>query len=66
MSLKRIPEGGRRTIEQLRGHYEIEKELANKLRKSTKEDRKKKKLYSTLYDKLYQRVPSHPQFLEIY
>lgn len=48
-----------RTIGQLREHYEIEKELADKLRSASKQERRY--LYSSLYDELYRRVPLHPQ-----
>lgn len=48
-----------RTPEQIREHYEIEKELANRLRYASKQERRY--LYSSLYDELYQRVPLHPQ-----
>jgi SAM-dependent methyltransferase len=48
-----------RMPEQIRAHYEIEKELANKLRYATKQERLS--LYSSLYDELYRRVPLHPQ-----
>ena len=52
-----------RTKDQLRKHYEIEKDLASKLKNSTFEQRKK--LYSTLYDELFHLVPDHPQLLRI-
>ena len=48
-----------RTPEQIREHYVIEKELANKLRSASKQERRY--LYSSLYDELYRRVPHHPQ-----
>jgi SAM-dependent methyltransferase len=48
-----------RSLEQLRKHYEVEKELAARLRQASKEERKC--LYSILYDELYRRVPDHPQ-----
>lgn len=48
-----------RSIEQLRQHYEVEKELANRLRQATKEERKK--LYAAVYNELYLRVSNHPQ-----
>ena len=51
-----------RTIQQLREHYEIEKELASKLRNASKEERRA--LYSSLYDELFQRVPHHPQLTQ--
>jgi SAM-dependent methyltransferase len=48
-----------RTPEQIREHYEIEKELANRLRHASKQERCY--LYSSLYDELYRRVSHHPQ-----
>jgi SAM-dependent methyltransferase len=47
------------TTEQLREHYEIERELARRLRNSSRHERQY--LYSLLYDELYQRVPYHSQ-----
>ena len=52
----------KRTIEQIREHYEIEKELASRLMNSSKEEREF--LYSSLYNELYRRVPLHPQLTE--
>jgi ubiquinone/menaquinone biosynthesis C-methylase UbiE len=49
----------KRTPNQLREHYEIERKLANKLLNASKEERGL--LYSALYDELYRRVPNHPQ-----
>jgi SAM-dependent methyltransferase len=51
--------GDSRTREQLREHYEIEKDLASRLRKATSQERQH--LYSALYDELYQRVSHHPR-----
>jgi SAM-dependent methyltransferase len=48
-----------RTPAQVREHYEIEKQLAERLRRATRDERRS--LYRTLYDELYQRVPHHPQ-----
>lgn len=48
-----------RTVEELHNHYIVEKELAAKLRSAGREERKK--LYSSLYDELFERVPDHPQ-----
>jgi hypothetical protein len=48
-----------RTVDQVKEHYLVEKELAHKLRVSSREERKV--LYTSLYDELYQRVPSNPQ-----
>jgi SAM-dependent methyltransferase len=43
----------------VREHYEVERELADRLRNATREQRRA--LYGTVYDELYQRVPHHPQ-----
>lgn len=51
--------GENRTIEQLREHYEIETELADRLRNASKQERRH--LYCSLYDELFRRVPLHPQ-----
>ena len=59
MRLKKIPKGEVRTIEQLIEHYDLEKELAGRLKNSTKEERKK--LYPILYDELFEKIPHHPQ-----
>jgi SAM-dependent methyltransferase len=53
------PKSETRTLEQIREHYEIEKELADRLRHAPKQERRY--LYSSLYDELYRRVPLHPQ-----
>ena len=53
---------GQRTPEQIREHYEIEKKLASQLRDATREERRS--LYSSLYDELFRRVPSHPQLTD--
>jgi SAM-dependent methyltransferase len=53
------PKSEKRTLEQIREHYEIEKELADRLRRAPRQERRY--LYSSLYDELYRRVPLHPQ-----
>lgn len=55
----RIPKSEKRTLEQLREQYEVEKELANKLRNASREDRRY--LYGDLYDEFYRRVPHQSQ-----
>jgi SAM-dependent methyltransferase len=50
--------GEARTEEQLREHYCIERELANRLRRAGPAERRV--LYSALYDELLRRVPHHP------
>jgi len=48
-----------RTPAQLRQHYEVERELADRLRTATREQRRT--LYGAVYDELFRRVPDHPQ-----
>jgi len=48
-----------RSIDQLREHYQVEKELAEKLRNSSRGDRQH--LYSSVYAELFRRLPDHPQ-----
>jgi SAM-dependent methyltransferase len=52
-------QGDSRTLEQLREHYEVEKDLANRLRSASSQERRH--LYSALYDELYRRVAHHPR-----
>ncbi|MFQ5766800.1 MAG: class I SAM-dependent methyltransferase [Acidobacteriota bacterium] len=52
---------GKRSPERLKEHYEVEKELAARLRRSSREERKTG--YAELYDELYRRVPDHPQLM---
>lgn len=59
MSSVTIPKGEVRSFGRIRHHYEIEIELAKRLRDSRKEDRAL--LYSSLYTQLLQLVPDHPQ-----
>ena len=47
-----------RTAEQIREHYEVEKELAARLRAGDAGERTR--LYAKLYDEMYRRVPHHP------
>jgi SAM-dependent methyltransferase len=49
----------RRDEAALRRHYEIEKELADRLRAATPNERPA--LYRSVYDELFLRVPDHPQ-----
>jgi len=56
----RIIKGQSRNRRQLAEHYEIEKELAGKLKGAQPFERRQS--YSTLYDELLKRVPNHPQW----
>lgn len=48
-----------RTPDRLRHHYEVERELAARMRASTREERTE--LFKTLYTELFDRVPDHPR-----
>lgn len=48
-----------RSASELREHYEVEKELAGRLRASAPGERQR--LYTSLYDELFRRLPRHPQ-----
>jgi ubiquinone/menaquinone biosynthesis C-methylase UbiE len=50
-----------RAIAQLREHYEIEKRLADRLRRASRAERAR--LYTVIYDELLQAVPQHPQWV---
>jgi SAM-dependent methyltransferase len=52
-------ENDRRPAELVLEHYEVEKELADRLRNSTKAERST--LYTEVYEELYRRVPHHQQ-----
>jgi SAM-dependent methyltransferase len=53
------PSGGEtRTEQQLREHYLIERELADRLRSASRSERRV--LYTELYDELFRRVLHHP------
>jgi hypothetical protein len=59
MMLRCPPPEETRSPEQLRQHYEVERELADRLRRAPANERIG--LYSVLYDELYRRVPLHPR-----
>lgn len=48
-----------RTIEQLRHHHEVEKRIAQRLRRSSREERIQ--IMRTMYDELFAEVPDHPR-----
>jgi len=48
-----------RSPERVRAHYDVERELADRLRRASRAERTT--LYSAVYDELFQRVPDHPQ-----
>lgn len=48
-----------RTMEQLRHHYEVEKRIADRLRRSSREHRIE--IAKTMYAELFAQVPDHPR-----
>jgi SAM-dependent methyltransferase len=48
-----------RSLERLRHHFEVERELADRLRHSSRAGRTE--LFRTMYDQLFARVPDHPR-----
>jgi SAM-dependent methyltransferase len=62
---ERIARGGgdARSAEQLREHYQVERELAERLMRAPAPERRG--LYSEVYDELFRRLPHHPQLRDI-
>lgn len=52
--------GTGRTLAQLRNHYEVEKALADRL-KATRSPAERARIFATMYDELFARVPDHPR-----
>lgn len=48
-----------RTFEQIWNHYLVEKAIADRLKKASREERSL--IYSTMYDELFSQVPDHPR-----
>ena len=61
MTSRRASTGDPRTLERIRAHYEVERALADKLRTAAPEERGR--LYTSLYEELFRRVPDHPQLV---
>jgi ubiquinone/menaquinone biosynthesis C-methylase UbiE len=55
----KIPENEFRSAERLYHHYQVERELGDRLRNAARPERAQ--LYRTVYDELFRRVPDHPQ-----
>lgn len=49
----------KRSLNEIRHHYEIERELSDRLRRAPPPERHA--LYATVYEELFARVPDHPQ-----
>lgn len=60
----KINQNEKRTLEEIKEHYEIEKKLASRLRNSSLQERQY--LYTSLYDELFKKVPLHPQLTRKY
>ena len=55
----RKPLPSNRSYDQVLNHYLIEKALATKLKAADRESRKK--IYSSMYNELFSKVPDHPR-----
>ena len=55
--------GEQRSAERIRAHYEIEKQLAERLRRS-KSAEERRTLFSGMYDELFSKVPDHPRLAQ--
>src|SRR5713226_7362438 len=56
---RKISQSEKRTPQELKQHYEIEKELATRLKRASPSERRR--AYGAVYDELLKRVPHHPQ-----
>lgn len=57
--MMKLDSGETRSLERVRHHFEVERELADRLRRAARDERTT--LYSAVYDELFRRVPDHPQ-----
>jgi len=62
MKSKKIKSLEKRDFEEIKRHYEIEKAIAKRLKKATREERKI--IYKTMYDELFTKVPDHPRLIK--
>jgi len=51
-----------RSLEQVTNHYLVEKAIAERLKKSSREERKL--IHATMYDELFSKVPDHPRLTQ--
>ncbi len=54
---KKLPRN--RNLEQVRKHFEIEKSIAEKIKRANREERKK--IFPVMYHELFTKVPDHPR-----
>jgi hypothetical protein len=48
-----------RTLDEVRRHYEVERGLAERLKRASRDERKA--IYATMYEELFRAVPDHPR-----
>lgn len=51
--------GDGENVDRFRHHYEVERQIAQRLRAASRDERRH--LYTSAYDELFERVPEHPQ-----
>jgi len=54
--------GNERSLERIRAHYLVERELADRIRRA-KGPEERRHIFSTMYDELFERVPDHPRLI---
>lgn len=54
-----LPPPPDRTADQLRNHFEVERTIAARLKAADREERAR--IYRTMYDELFEKVPDHPR-----
>jgi len=62
MKLKK-PLPPNRSFEQIKNHYLVERSIAKKLKESNRE--KRKQIYKSMYEELFNKVPDHPRLTRI-
>jgi SAM-dependent methyltransferase len=50
-----------RSFEQVKNHYFVEKNIADRLKHANRDERKR--IYATMYDELFTKVPDHPRLV---
>jgi SAM-dependent methyltransferase len=61
--MKNLPRSEQRTPEQILQHYNVERELADRLRAASQPERSR--LYGLVYEELWRRVPTHPSLTRV-
>lgn len=63
VAVSRKARGERRSLERLRLHYTVERQLADRLREAA-DAKERQRICATMYDELFRLVPDHPRLAE--